>query len=86
MRLLQGDDAILLNWDFNPYSIALICTGILSLLLSVTLLLRWVNKESILLGFAVLLVAEWSLFVGFESAVQNTELKILFANSVFRGV
>ncbi len=86
MRLLQGDDAILLNWDFNPYSIALICTGILSLLLSVTLLLRWVNKESILLGFAVLLVAEWSLFVGFESAVQNTELKILFAKFSYFGV
>jgi diguanylate cyclase (GGDEF)-like protein/PAS domain S-box-containing protein len=76
----------LIVWNFNPYSLALLCTGILSLALSVLLFLRWNNRECILLGFAVLFIAEWSFFVGFESAVQNTEIKILFAKFSYFGV
>ena len=73
-------------WNFNPYAVALICTGLLSLTLSVQLFLRWINRESILLGFAMLSIAEWNFFVGFESAIQNPEIKILMAKLSYVGV
>jgi diguanylate cyclase (GGDEF)-like protein len=76
----------LIVWNFNPYAIALICTGLLSLTLSVQLFLRWINRESILLGFAMLSIAEWNFFVGFESAIQNPEIKILMAKLSYVGV
>lgn len=73
-------------WNFNPYAIALLGTGILSLILSALLLSRWNNQNSFLLGFALLLISEWSFFVGFESAVLNSEIKILFAKFSYFGV
>ncbi len=76
----------LISWDFNPYSLALLATGVLSLILSVQLFLRWNNRECVLLGFALLFTAEWNFFDGFESAVQNTDLKILFAQFSYFGV
>jgi hypothetical protein len=73
-------------WNFNPYAIGLLCTGVLSLLLTVQLFLRWRNRECLLLGFAMLSIAEWCIFVGFESAVQIEEIKILFAKISYFGV
>jgi diguanylate cyclase (GGDEF)-like protein len=76
----------LITWDFNPYSFALIATGILSLSLCMQLFLRWENRECALLGFALLFTSEWNFFEGFESAVQNPEIKILFAKFSYVGV
>lgn len=76
----------MITWDFNPFSISLFCTGILSLILCVQLFMRWSSRECVLLGFAVLMIAEWSFFVGFESAVQDTAIKILFAKLSYFGV
>jgi diguanylate cyclase (GGDEF)-like protein len=76
----------LIVWNFNPYAISLICTGVFSFILAIQLLLRWINRECLLLGFAMLCVSEWSFFVGFESAVQVEELKILFAQFSYFGV
>lgn len=73
-------------WNFNPYALALICTSFLSLALSVQLFLRWSNRESILLGFAILCIAEWSFFVGFESAIQDPAFKVLMAQFSYVGV
>jgi diguanylate cyclase (GGDEF)-like protein len=77
---------ILIVWNFNPYAIALLCTGLLSLALTIQLFLRWSYREGILLGFAMLCIAEWSFFVGFESAVLNPEIKILLAKFSYVGV
>jgi len=76
----------LITWNFNPYAIALLCTGFLSLTLSIQLFLRWANRECVLLGFAVLMIAEWSFFVGLESAVQQDSIKILFSQFSYFGV
>jgi len=76
----------LIVWNFNPYAFALLCTGVLSLILTVQLFLRWRNRECLLLGFAMLSIAEWSFFVGFESAVQIEGIKILFAQFSYFGV
>lgn len=73
-------------WNFNPYAVALLATATLSLVLSALLLTRWSNRDSIVLGFALGLFAEWIFFVGFESAVQNIDLKILFAKFSYFGV
>ncbi len=73
-------------WNFNPYAIALLATATLSFILASLLLKRWNNQDSMILGFSLLSIAEWSLFVGFESAVQNNELKILFAKISYFGV
>ncbi|NLF49831.1 MAG: diguanylate cyclase [Leptolinea sp.] len=73
-------------WDFNPYALALLATGIFSLILSVLLFFRWNSRDCVLLAFALLFTAEWNFFVGFESAVQNTEIKILFAKFSYFGV
>ncbi len=73
-------------WNFNPYAVALLATATLSLVLSALLLTRWSNRDSIILGFALGLFAEWIFFVGFESAVQNIDLKILFAKFSYFGV
>ncbi len=72
-------------WDFNPYSISLLVTGIFSLALSILLFMRW-NRDCLILAFALLFTAEWNFFVGFESAVQNPEIKILFAKFSYFGV
>jgi len=76
----------LIVWNFNPYAVALLATATLSLVLSALLLTRWSNRDSIVLGFALGLFAEWIFFVGFESAVQNIDLKILFAKFSYFGV
>jgi diguanylate cyclase (GGDEF)-like protein/PAS domain S-box-containing protein len=62
----------LITWNFNPYAIQLF--------------LRWANRECVLLGFAVLMIAEWSFFVGLESAVQQDSIKILFSQFSYFGV
>jgi diguanylate cyclase (GGDEF)-like protein len=76
----------LTNWNFNPYSIALIMAGFLSLGLSIRLILRWTDRKGLYLGLALAMVAEWSFFVGFESAVIDTNLKIIFAKLSYFGV
>ncbi|NMB55388.1 MAG: hypothetical protein GYA15_11860, partial [Leptolinea sp.] len=76
----------MITWNFNPYAIALLCTGFLSLTLSIQLFLRWANRECVLLGFAVLMIAEWSFFVGLESAVQQNSIKVLFSQFSYFGV
>jgi diguanylate cyclase (GGDEF)-like protein/PAS domain S-box-containing protein len=85
-RFSVGENTILIVWNFNPYAIALVCTGILSLTLCVQLFLRWSNRECVLLGFAMLFISEWCFFVGFESAVADQGIKILFAKFSYFGV
>ncbi len=76
----------MISWDFNPYSNALLLTGFMSLILCVILFMRWVNRDCVLLAFALLCTAEWNFFMGFESAVQNPEIKVLFAKFSYVGV
>lgn len=76
----------MINWNFNPYALSLIGTGVFSMVVAIQVFLRWKNRESLLLGFAMVLIAEWSFFVGFESAVQDQILKVLFAKFSYFGV
>jgi diguanylate cyclase (GGDEF)-like protein len=84
--LLSRGEIFLIVWNFNPYATALLGTGGLSFVLSVLLFLRWKNRESLLLGFAILSIAAWSFFCGLESAISVEELKVLFAKFSYFGV
>jgi diguanylate cyclase (GGDEF)-like protein len=76
----------LTEWIFNPHSIVLILGGITSLTISINLIINWVDRKGLFLGLALLMVAEWSFFVGFESAVTSIDLKIIFAKLSYFGV
>jgi diguanylate cyclase (GGDEF)-like protein len=76
----------LTQWNFNPYSIILILAGISSLTLSITLIIQRIDRKGFYLGLAMLMLAEWSFFVGFESAVIDTNIKIIFSKLSYFGV